>query len=598
MSFGKKGMQARMFSFDCSTPTNLDIIEDQMFKKHKYRNALVPVECERRIKTEAARVQFCAAYQTIDEQSKLLRTQIDLARQVLRMQNQTSRKKVSKKKVADNQAIKDMVAQLKIINKEKTAVRKETWKNAEFIAACDVINKEAVTAVNALRLIARTDGLWWGNQRGAEKCINKNPKFDPPSFHKWRFVGSVGTQIQHGMPLPQAYIGTHMHFRLRKITAAEIESKRQRVDKKGRLKPGHANGPGLSQRNRYIAMIRINSTDTGKPIWTELSFIMNEDHVLPDDCSVREIYLQRFRIGPHLHWRVHFAVAKPEWEPKAIGTGIIGVDVGWRTMPEGLRVAYWYHKNADGSSDEGQVLLPNAWLADWDRYDKIKSDRTNNFNAIKVQLCEWRDVFADLPAWFAEQTVGMSKWDKKGNMNRLLRHWTDNRFDGDDAMFCTIAAWATHDRRQLDIGESIRTKAIARRNMYYRKVVRDLGRKYGYAAIEKLDLRRFKRKPEVETNEARYAIRASDIAAVSKFRAYLREAFPYTEFDPYMTTKMCHVCHKICVFDAAKVLEHTCEHCTAHWDQDRNSAINLYDMQVVFDGTSNTQSETTEGPLA
>jgi hypothetical protein len=261
----------------------------------------------------------------------------------------------------------------------------------------------------------------------------------------------------------------------------------------------------------------------------------------------------------------------------AAAAGVAGLDVGWRMIGGDLRVAY-----ALGDDDRETVLtIPAARLSAWSKADSLQSIRDRNLDEIKALLVEWlAGRGEDLPKWLAEDAGHLAQWKSKGRLVRLARHWRDNRFAGDEAIYASLDAWQKQEQHLRNWEAAQRLKAGRRRDDEYRKFAARLARRYHTIRVEDIDWRELKKrtppekrsdKPnELEETRRRYA----SIAAVGQLTRFIREAAAEVQdIAPEYTTKACHACGTIEEWDAERELEHTCGNCGVRWDQDYNAAV-------------------------
>ena len=205
------------------------------------------------------------------------------------------------------------------------------------------------------------------------------------------------------------------------------------------------------------------------------------------------------------------------------------------------------------------------------------------------------DAVAAWPAWLLEATQHAHAWMAPGKLAALLGtpnvlpraaappRWRDHRFAGDEALFGALENWRKQDKHLLEWEANQRESVHRYRRELYRLFALQVAR-YAVVGVEEMDLREFAELPtkdepkdEPVTKNARPK---RFIAALSELRGCIKDAVArarghYVELEPAYTTKTCAACGKVTAFDAAVELSHVCEHCGATWDQDDNAAENL-----------------------
>lgn len=552
--FGYDSLPSRIYSYDCEPPTNIQLVADQIYKAHVYRNKLVEIELARRAAITQSQMDCYPMLAEITTQIEALTTSIDAVRDAVKTKKQTARSRVDA--TMEKEQIKEWTIKRKELRERQKSMKADTWAGDKFRAMVKQIDDDHAAKVRAARKAAVDDGIYWGNYLAAEKSVPRTGR--PPKFHRWNYDGKVSLQVQGGMSIAECFAGDDQ--RLRIVPPANMDWTRRR-----------------SNPDKWTTTsIRIGSKNKGKPIWATVEFCMHRP--IPADAQIKEAYLVRRQCGPRgkPQWKIQFVVAREAWEPKATGTGCVGIDVGWRLFDDGLRVAY-------AVGDDGrhwELILPTTLLSRWKETMDLQFVRDKNFEQIIKTLREFIGGHTDPPAWLLEDTKFVHAWKGKGKLVMLLRKWEqpENRFDGDVGILADMVAWIKQEHHLWQWQENNRRKGIDIRNRMYSEFVAELRKHYCRAAIEDTNWRDMKRVPVAESDKVKFAGQLADIAAVGKLLACAKESMAVTRCDPQHTTKRCHVCEKICDFDAITEVRHQCEWCGAEWDQDENAAYNLLQM--------------------
>lgn len=100
--------------------------------------------------------------------------------------------------------------------------------------------------------------------------------------------------------------------------------------------------PSRSVRRRLArtrVRMRIVAESDLSPVWLELPMTMHRP--LPDGGVIRWASIIREQVGISFRHRLLLTVREPAPSVIERSVGAVGVDVGWRVTPDGLRVAYW-----------------------------------------------------------------------------------------------------------------------------------------------------------------------------------------------------------------------------------------------------------------
>lgn len=551
--FGHKAGPSRVYKYGCGKPCmGEEQIDTAMYLAHKYRNRLVEIEVNRRnavqeiLSSDPRVAELENTIQANEEQLQATRARIALSRK----KGETSLTPQEKQECEEK--IKALMADLRKTHQELKELKKERLADPEIQAELAEVNKRVADEVKATR---QACGLYWGTYLMVEHSFDKAKRSTGElKFKRWDGRGHLAVQLQKGLPVDKVF-ETDNRVRIEPVPEEAWTSESRSVRRK------------LSRTRIWI---RIGS-DGKEPVWAVLPMVMHRP--LPKGGSVKWVHLIRERVGTHYRYSVHFVVELPE-EPKVeLGPGTVAIDVGWRLMDEGLRVAYWY----DSDGNEGDLRLPDALLNALQKPDDIRAIRDRNFNEAKDALGQ-RLQSLELPAWLKERSAHLTQWRSTPKLAALAIEWRDKRFPGDEEVFAGLEEWRKRDKHLYEYEANLRDQATTRRREVYRVFAADLRRRYNTVILEKFDLREVAEQPNPEEGP-KESSRARDLrvkAAISELRQTIANAgLKVVEVPAENSTRQCHVCGHIDAFDTAKWLMHQCSKCGAVWDQDRNAAVNL-----------------------
>lgn len=350
----------------------------------------------------------------------------------------------------------------------------------------------------------------------------------------------------------------------------------------GLIKAGPLPTQRTSERSArpWLFQIRVQSDDSLKPIWAKC-FVWVHPGGMPDDARIMAMILHRRKLPSYrmrdgkypdrYEWTVQLTVRTNEVKPRPFASGSCGIDLGWRLVPDGLRVAYLV--GSDGHREE--LIVPNELLQRWEKSRSLQSIRDRNFDNIKAAVLEWKQGLAEVPEWMADSTKFFGQWHAKGRLINLLNKWSENRIAGDEVIFNFLKAWREQDAhlQQWQIANDM--KAQRSRLDLYRCFVSRVRQRYAKIIVEDCDWREMARKKPVDSNESANGSTAyMRIASVGKLRELLKNDGAVM-VSAKNTTRTCHLCGSIEEWDAGKDLVHTCSVCSVPWDQDYNAGCNL-----------------------
>lgn len=539
------------YEYGALAPTqNAAVVAQQMLLAHRYHNALIELEHRRREEYEALMCQHLE-YQILTDLASEIALEIEGVRTKIKAARQRTRRLVDTAALnAEVRALRELLA---------TTRCEARWAKIE----AKVRMAAPLAALNAADLVRRKAaraacGVFWGSYLIVEDAVEQAGKKsrEAPRFKAWDGHGHLAVQIQHGM------------------SAAEVFSCE---DTRFQVEPKDWNSLRASGR-RTTCRIRIGSNADKSPVWAEVPIFYHRP--LPADAVIKRVHLLREPLAGRERWKVQLSVETAETLRVGPGHGAIGVDIGWRVVPEGLRVGYWC--NSDGQHE--QLVLDHPLLAALTKADSLRAIRDRNLNALRLELSVWLEQEAPaLPPWFCTEAATIKLWRSARRFVRLVKLWNDCRFEGDGGGFTILAAWALQDRHLWTWEVHQRDKAWRRRREQYRGWAARLATQYSELVLEgegetarAMDLRPLVRQapPEGERDVQETARHNRVLAATSILRLCMIHAFQargrMVRFrDKNRTTQECHLCGA--TFPRNEALLQPCC-CGATWDQDENAA--------------------------
>lgn len=299
-------------------------------------------------------------------------------------------------------------------------------------------------------------------------------------------------------------------------------------------------------------------------------------------------------------WQAQFVLEIPKAEP-ACGTGVVGVDLGWRMMESELRVCTWSTEMDKRSKRTvGELRLSAEEIGGFHRVDTLRATRDDVRNLamrlLVAQRAAWgeagdKDSRGDIaPTWWLEETEHAHSWRLPERLPRLLGLWAERRFEGDAQLYEWLVFWHHRDRHLWQWENSQRRKNHEHRKKKYEEFARMLASRFEILVLEDFDLRAFARRPgeeaerlpsgRRETEQSERARAYRHMASTSELRHILENAFltrggGECRVPAENTTRICHVCGHVETFDQAHDVVHECSTCGTEWDQDDNAGTNL-----------------------
>lgn len=565
--------------------TNIDLVNEAIFKSHRYLNQLVEIERERREQKEARQLEINRPYQEVCDAIAALEQRItDLYAEQAQWRIE-HRARTTPPELRDR--IRSAKAERGPLNEAKRAAKlapyierepeyerlkerrsallsglrpaerkrlhKEDPELIEIdrrLAAANAMYDDIEQAASEKVIAARAEsGLYWGTYMLVEDAMEQIRKTSKgaPKFRRYDGTGATGVKFQNSQantPVEDLFEGG--------TTIAAIE--------------GGPNTPG----KRWLKL-RIGSEDKAgrKPIWAVIPFRLYRP--LPSEGKLKRINLIRRRVGPDHRYEVQFTV-EFEGRPELAQHGEVGIDVGYRKLDEGLRVACW----AASDGRQGEITLPQDLLAGWAKARDLQSIRALHFNEIKLKLQAYVSSHK-IPEWMSEAAKTLAQWRSPARLCKLMHQWRENRYEGDEQTYGAMQAWRLHDKHLYLWERYAERRAANRRKDIYRCAAKQLAKEYGALNAEKLNLRAMQQAPPSEEEQRDPALLYyRKNACLHELVGAIKESgITVMEWPPYNTTRRCHECGHINEWadQSERILR--CGSCGATWDQDHNAALNL-----------------------
>lgn len=629
-------LPTRIWVYGCQRvdePTNA-LFDQQLSRAHAYYNKLIEIERARRDEFRRLRSEN-VAFDALERRYLALAEEVEKARAELRTKRQGARKRVQdpeakaridllkeqRKEAAKalKEARATVAAELKVPDQERRrrieARLVEIGKSGPRIR--EKVNVEVLDAMlsepqwpafwkasarcdaeaSRQRKQARAEsGVIPGTYLLVEAAVQAACRgADTPKFKGWRGEGRVGVQLRR-VPIADILDGKNGLLQIDRLPKDSWSS--------------------TSKRRHAYAQVRLRiGAEGGAPVWARFSAVMHRP--LPDDAVVTWAWIKVRRIGMRTKYELQLSLESATFGARpARSDAVVGIDIGWRVRPNGVRVAYCY----DGMGKGFELVMPeqirdHLWLS-----DRLQGYADDHFNASRVVLKRWLDEHR-APNWVLSEVEHMAQWRAhkrlaklagrwvserltEGRQQTLWKQWADWRLNAspkldlfdtfeeiekwqrsvepfanaEDCIVWYLELWRRKNRHLYQWGTDVRRKALARRKDLYRVWASQLATRYQTLVLEKFDLRAFARNATAEEEDASadafHRLRMD--VAPAEFRGALTSALGdrVQTLPAAHTTLRCSKCRHVNTWQAVE-LHQTCAGCGTVWDQDDNAARNL-----------------------
>ena len=437
----------------------------------------------------------------------------------------------------------------------------------------------------AVKEARRNSGLWWGNYNAVCRSYEFARRRAWKQGGELRFrsfdgIGRFVNQIQGGMPLSNLFEGSHSQVKIKPLPANAYSH------------PSRGERRRL-QRTELTICVYTGVDENGKRFRRTLTFPMTMHRPLPDEAVIKEVFVRRFRRGTRFHWSANITATHPrQAQNEHKSCYACGIDLGWRKIEDGLRVA-----TIVSSEDQvSHVVLPKVILQKLTYLDELKSRIDRAINELQVWFTKNLNLGDILPDVIAAGISKLleSKIPSPREFIKLALLWRDEYPCVATDALQRIERWRKQDKRLRNEMENLRAKVLARRADFYRNEAKRIAQQFSIIGMEELDLRRFALR-STNSNEKDHSIAEIRLnrerAALSELRKWIEiQAAKYnTEIIQVRgdSTRQCHCCgHVNSPKDRRwKEIVWQCESCGTKWDQDVNAGYNLRDWATGINST-------------
>lgn len=561
-----------------------DVVREQMWLAHRYRNVLVEIERGRRAAERALDSELGSA--DVLRAAELASAAAEAAGKAVAAHRAKSRKRdespemkavlkaareaerVALKRLREHRALlKSVCAACLEADKETAAPCPHASPAARHkLVAMDQIKERS----NELRNNAyEHSGCYWGQRAlataAADKSFWDSPLYgldgqpNDPGFARWTGDAAVGLQIIGGLSVDEIHGCQDNRLRLR-------------------CPDPRAWSGVVSDRRRYGSTAELSlrvGIDGREPVFAR--WVCDMDRPLPPGARVLFATVHVRRRGPWSEWSLELTLdvsACPAKLKPATEGGAVAIDIGWRIDGDRLRVAAW----ADERGRNGTYCLEPDTLRLFARVHELRSQRDLAFNGARLGLSWWAQTGADMPEGLRETIAAMPRWKSPGRLFALWRSWSEQRFDGDERAFDLLTAWRERDQK-LWSDESLTSMQVHRRRKdFYRVFAAGLADRYDTIVLEDFDLRSVAKretlgdKAENEIARSNRVVAATSELTEAIIHAARKRGRTCAKMPCADSTRTCPVCGVVEDRDAAASVRLSCDACGNTWDQDAEGA--------------------------
>lgn len=514
--------------------------DDEMSRMTDLWNALVAIERDHRA------VYFAATADDPDVAATEAARQALADRRGALVQQRADLRKAARKRVATPE-LDAMIAETAAQAKEATVAAKAARQAAREKIKPRLRATEQQRH-DRVKIARQQSGLWWGNYNAivaSYETARSRALKTGAELHERRHNGEgrLVNQIQGGMSADDLFGGARSQ-----VSVAPLPDDAYTHPSRGEQR--------RKQYTRLTATVYTRNGERRNVTWP-----MYMHRPLPDGARIKEVVITRRRVADRYEWHVVFT-CRSHIEMRDPARGVCGVDVGWRKVPGGLRVA-----TVASDAGEDYLILPDS-LIEADRHcDDIAARRAQERNDIVAQIraADWSGA----PAEIADHVQAIMAAEKvtAGMVARLARSMRSD--DWLHPLRDDLSGWQRDDRIDWQEFVGLRRRIVARRKQVYQLFAKQLVARHGVIAVEKIDWAQQARRKDGDDESVHYYRRLAApgelVSTVAMTAA--RDGATIVRHEG----RSSHVCPS-CGDDTApadrSTVQYRCAACGEGWDQD------------------------------
>lgn len=351
--------------------------------------------------------------------------------------------------VASKAAVPDITAskrQLAIVQKDVTR------QKADELRALEASRREEV------KVARQESGLWWGNYNALIRSFERARSAairGGQTMHRRSGGGDgrITNTLQGGADIEALFDGSLSQIMVRPVSGLAWSS-----DSRGERR--------RLQRTTLSATVFVREGERRTVTWP---MVMHRP--IPADCRVKEVVITRRRDGNRWRWAASFMCTREadRAPPAPTGPRRIAIDVGWRRVPDGLRVA----TVVTSGQPTSYIVLPGTVLQSFSLIDELQS---------RLQVSTWRGI--DMLQGVDLSTVEQPFRDLLRDFQSISEKRSADLIEFRESAFFLSQAkesidtelwvWRKEHKRFADWLRNHRRKVIEHRNHFYRNKIIEL----------------------------------------------------------------------------------------------------------------------------
>lgn len=497
----------------------------------------------------------------------------------------------SQLKIAKTIAVEALKDQFQQISQEEFAAVKDTYRR--YVQETTVWDEQKGEHIERTPLTWAMHGMILDQHKAAVAKVKNNRIGGQASdlrFKRWTGEGQLAVQLQRPSGCPP-----------------RTPERLMKLDQDNRWRNFVRFPENPARKKRVPLSVRIGADENKQPVFFEIPEVIWHRQIDPE-ADITGIKISRRQDAGNFRLWVEITARAPMVLHSG-ADGIVGIDTGWRMMPDGsLRVAVWrgHAERLDvphhlteaiiNDGEGGEVRIPSQWVKKWHFSEELRSRRDKSLEIMRNDLIDNFAHILDLPPLEDISVADIKRWKSPSRFAALafkLRNLGNGSVRGEEFSTLTteqeelinrLEDWRKRDKKLWSWEVNNRQSVINFRNDLFKVVANRMLAVAKGIAVEEPYVASVIKSKEDDGHQEEGSRKHWSIAAPSSLILAIKQAAAARDiklevFPAAGTTLI----HKACGYknppgSGISSIMIKCENCGDKYDQDAASAWALVEM--------------------
>jgi putative transposase-like DNA-binding protein len=299
-------------------------------------------------------------------------------------------------------------------------------------------------------------------------------------------------------------------------------------------------------------------------------FPMIYHQAIPANGRIKRITVTRKIVGLKPRWRATVTFEEPS-PSTTMSHAACGIDLGWRRIAHGLRVAVMFGSDARRQ----ELVLPHSWIERMNHVERLRAEIDTALNDILPRMRHVAKKEVPEPLLELFKRLRQAPRVGSGLLAAIEREWVRSspKWNVDDLN--ALRAWARLSLTRRKEMDNLRDKLIAQRTDMFRNFAAVVAQRYGRIGLKDFDVSRIAAGDELPKAARHYRQLAASAALRLQITQTARREGRQIVAIGGPTTIRCADCGHLNSPVNRSALNWYCAGCGAIWDQDDNASRNI-----------------------